>query len=444
MFDQESYSFDATPAEPLSEGDLFYGYEVGRWSWSRRIYTIIGASALINLLAFTFVAQTNILTARGCDGPIIGRVCQVIDMAYVGSMIYGSDRGYVDAAYEKIDLSQADIVWIDQTGITPQLEYPAGYFQIANPEQVNSQQAMLNGTDASAFPGIPNPSFPSITPSQPGKSLIDTPAYTPKKNKNAVVGGDIDSPFADDGDSKTASTKKDGPQTNVKADPKKDQTADNGSKQPDIKSDSVEDLQINRTVLADLGNKVNDLVKNSELDLKTTFVGNAKGRLTKDGRIDPKSLKLLIESPDEDMKQVVQEGILAIDAAGYLKYLLAISGKDFDMVLKQDDANLSATIQSEMESDTRAKSIKSSLDLALGVAKARKMSANADQNDKDDLILLEGATIKTDGKRVIITFIVPKDTVHPMIERKLAEQAAANKNTLNSNFRPDQNTAAKE
>ncbi|NMS24047.1 hypothetical protein, partial [Vibrio parahaemolyticus] len=150
----------------------------------------------------------------------------------------------------------------------------------------------------------------------------------------------------------------------------------------------------------------------------------AKGKLTKDGRIDPKTLKLQIESPDADMQRIIQEGILAIDAAGYLQYLNLLSGHDFDLVLKQDAETISAVIQSEMESERRADSTRRSLDLALAAAKVAKSGSNADQNDKDDLILLENAKVESNGKKVIIRFVVPKSVVHPMIQRKLAEQAA--------------------
>jgi hypothetical protein len=97
-----------------------------------------------------------------------------------------------------------------------------------------------------------------------------------------------------------------------------------------------------------------------------------------------------------------------------------------------------------MESDTRARSIKSSLDLALSLAKLKKQAADADQNDKDDLVLLENAKIETVGKKVIITFLVPKAIAQPMIQRKLAEQAAEMKKPSgNATMMPANNTAIK-
>src|SRR5688572_757688 len=194
MFEQESYSFEE-PAEPLRQGDLFYKYEVGRWQLNNRIYAILAIAAVINFTFFGVLAQTNILTARGCDSPFVGRVCQVLDMAYVGAMLYGTDREYVDAAYDKIDINDAEVVWIDQTGVPAQLEYPEGYFQLANPEQFAQQQAML----ANPYPttdGFNTSGFPPISPPiQSGSSLIDTPAIAPKNNPKARPNNLPDSPF---------------------------------------------------------------------------------------------------------------------------------------------------------------------------------------------------------------------------------------------------------
>ena len=111
-------------------------------------------------------------------------------------------------------------------------------------------------------------------------------------------------------------------------------------------------------------------------------------------------------------------------------------------MLKQDETSISAIVQSEMESDTRAKSISSGLSLLISAAKLKKNSETADQNDKDDLILLENARVETDGKKVVIKFLVPKEIALPMIQRKLAEQKAQPKQPNgNTNGRTGDNSA---
>jgi len=83
MFEQELYN--AEPAEKPQEGDLFYNYERTNWDIGPRIYKILAFSAVLNLAVLGFIAQSDVLTRRGCDSPWVGRVCQVLDMAYVGS-----------------------------------------------------------------------------------------------------------------------------------------------------------------------------------------------------------------------------------------------------------------------------------------------------------------------------------------------------------------------
>src|SRR5688572_22271757 len=157
MFEQESYD-KATVQTPSQPGELFHNYEIRNWDYSPTLYKILAASAVLNLAVLAFIAQTNLLTLRGCDSPFVGRVCQVLDMAYVGAMIYGTDREYVDEAYENIDLGEADITFIDVTGETPPLSYPEGYFQIANPVQYEMlRQAAAGSTDiTSAYSPLPS------------------------------------------------------------------------------------------------------------------------------------------------------------------------------------------------------------------------------------------------------------------------------------------------
>src|SRR5438876_8126475 len=148
MFEQSLYQ-ESAAGQPCSEGDLFRSYEIKNWNYSPRLFKIIGISALANMLAILIVAQTSLLTMKGCDSPLVGGVCQVLDTVYIGALLFGTDREYVDAAYEKTDLGEdAEITYIDVSNITPPLQYPAGYFQIANPEQSFAYEESVDpGTD---------------------------------------------------------------------------------------------------------------------------------------------------------------------------------------------------------------------------------------------------------------------------------------------------------
>ena len=178
MFEQ-SY-VNQVPAQPIKEGEFLYNYEIGSWKFTPRLYQILGASVVANLVLLAIFGQASFLTAKGCDSPLVDKVCQVLDTVYIGTMLFGTDREYADVAYDPTRLEPGDeVTFVDVSNLEAPLEYPEGYFQLANPEQFTAQdQASLN----SGFlaPGIP------ITPPQTSQGLINTPQVLPTPNAGAV------------------------------------------------------------------------------------------------------------------------------------------------------------------------------------------------------------------------------------------------------------------
>jgi len=453
MFEQES--FDNVTSRTVSQsGDLFNNYEIRNWEFSPRLYKILAFSAIFNMAALVFVAQTNLLTLKGCDSPWVGRVCQVLDMAYVGAMLYGTDRDYVDVAYERIELGEADITFIDVTGETPPLSYPEGYFQIANPVQYEMLKQMAENPSVSAYNSPPpvarvennysdllkeraNPPAPNPNAFQDDLATANPPVtrQSPNLGLRKGRGGRVGTPSGTESNTNSITT----PDTDTVAD------ANTNTETPPVvnPTDPVGDPDINKRPIVDLGNFVNEQIEKNEVDLQTQFMVNAKGKLNKDGRIDPKTFTYVVAaSPDPEMVEVVKRSIEAINMAGYLQYLSDLSGKDLNLLLQQDAENISAVVQSEMESETRANTIKSGLNALISIQKMRKSGENADQNMKDDLFLLENVKVETEGKNVVIKWVVPKEVAHPMIQRKLAEQAAEMKKPSGiSPVKPENNTA---
>lgn len=439
MFEHSIYDQDpiAEPVPTAHEGDLFHNYEIRSWVLSPRLYKILAISAVGNLLALLIVAQTSLLTMKGCDSPLVGSVCQVLDTVYVGALLLGNKREYVDASYERTNLGDMDITYIELPPENSKLEYPEGYFQIANPERFSD---VSDTTSDTSFPTyIPTyPGIPTTRPT-PGNNLLNTPpVYSRRKtniNEDELPTGFGNNPTL--GNNKPGSNKQ-RPGDGIAGIPGSTNTNTNSQNPTDpnrqvTPTDSIPDVDINRRPMVDLANNVNDLLDKKQINLESPFVVSAKGKLGKDGKFDPKTFTWgPITSQDEKMKEVVKSTVEAINDAGFLGYLKQLSGKDFSMMLQQDDQNISGIVQSEMESNNRANSIRTALGIVLDMAKQRKTAANANENDKDDLILLQGATVEADGKKVVIKFVVPKNVALPMIQRKLAEQKAAVK-TPNSN-----------
>ncbi len=449
MFEQSIYDQEplAEPVPDAQEGDLFHNYEIRTWLPSPRLYKILGMAAMANVLALLVFAQTSLLTMKGCDSPLVGSVCQVLDTVYVGSLLLGTKRDYVDATYERTNLGDMDITYIELPPENSKLEYPEGYFQLANPEQITQ---ISNPTLDTSFPSyIPTyPGIPTTRP-MPGKNLLNTPPVYSKRKPDV---NDDELPTGFGNPTASANTKpgpnKPRPGNGIPGIPGSANVNANTQNPTDPKTQNttsgpVPGVDINKRPMVDLANNVNDLLDKKQISLESPFVVSAKGKLTKEGRLDPKTFTWgPITSQDEKMKDVVKSAVEAINDAGYLQYLKDLTGKDFNMMLQQDDQNISAVVQSEMESDNRAKSIKTALGIMLDFALKQKTAATADANDKDDLVLLQGATIETDGKKVVIKFVVPKNVALPMIQRKLAEQKAAAKTPNSGAAVRDNNTNA--
>jgi hypothetical protein len=438
MFEQESYD-KATVQTSSQPGELFHNYEIKPWNYSATLYKILAASAVLNLAFLGFIAQTNLLTMRGCDSPWAGRVCQVLDMAYVGAMIYGTDREYVDQAYENIDLGEADITFIDVTGETPPLTYPEGYFQIANPVQyaMLKQMAEGNTADSSALPSgfssLPNnetdllkirPNPPAANPGALQDDLGSTPPITNGGYRLGKRGGGRLRP------EKTEPTPDDKLLAKGEPTPEPLPTASPTNPLPEG--------AINRKPFTDLASTLIQRASQNQLNLSIPFLVQASGRLNPDGKLEKKTFKYIrAESPDPQMIKDVQAGIEAFNDSGFLQNLSMLSGRTLDLTLQQDDTNISASVQSQVESETRATTLVTLMAQFVQAAINKKTTAIAEMekandpakatellNDRDDLELLKGLKVGQNGKNIVMTFAVPKEVALTMIKRKLEEQAA--------------------
>src|SRR5688572_16818452 len=413
MFEQQSYD-KATVPSASQPGKLFHNYEIRNWDYSPTLYKILAASAVLNLAVLAFISQTNILTLRGCDSPFVVRVCQVLDMAYVGAMIYGTDREYVDEAYENIDLGEADITFIDVTGETPPLSYPEGYFQIANPVQYAMLKQMADGsTDStSAFTSLPSSE----------NDMLKIPARPPIANSGALQ-DDLatTSPFTTDGSSPNVGRvnrpKGRGGRvrppgnTNTEKLPDDEKVAEANTNPPPQPTASptapVPEGAINRKPFTDLALELIRRSSQNQLKLGTPFLVQASGKLNPDGKLEKKTFRYIkAESPDPQMIKDVQAGIEAFNDSGFLQNISQLSGKTLELTLQQDDVNLSAMVRSEVESDTRAQTLVTLMaqlvqykinEKTAAVAEMEKLNDPAKatelQNDRDDLELLKNLKV---------------------------------------------------
>ena len=442
MFEHSIYEAEPQPT-PLHEGDLFYHYELPNWQLGPRIYKILGISAVANLLIFFVFTATPILTMKGCDSPFVGSVCQVLDTLYVGSKVFGTDRDYVDAVYDKTKIGDADVTFVDVTGDTPPLDYPEGYFQIANPDEFAALQAAANdpnGASSGTIPGIP-PGIALSTPDQ-GAALFNTPQHLPKSNPKAVE-GPLPSGFGtDDNAVATNNGKKGG---------KKGGTPDaspSPSPSPEVgpspmSTDAMSAVQINKRPLTDFADQVVTQWTTKQIDLNQNFTIVLNGYITPDGKLDTNKSRFDVkkESGDPKMINIGKEAFQALGETGMLSYLKSAGIDQITAVLIQDDQNLTVQISSPQKTPEMANKISSAVAFAIMFGKTRV------QNPSDELTLLTAAQASTDGKKnFVLNFVLPKPVAQEMITRKLQEAQAKKAQpqpSSESNTRPNNNTAQK-
>lgn len=174
---------------------------------------------------------------------------------------------------------------------------------------------------------------------------------------------------------------------------------------------------LNKLPLKDFVERVKQKVQINQIDLDTAFVVEAEVFLTKDLKIDLKKSQFTKIEADEDFISLLKEAIIALNDSGYVSYFEIFKLNKNYVTFKQNDKVLSFQIKSEFKDESEAEKHSLALKLALNIIKSRKQKKQSDDNDKDELIFLENATIQNEGKFFVLNFSLPQS-----IKQKLAEK----------------------
>ena len=455
MLEQESYNQEFNNnnhqgirvVKDAPETDLFRNYEIKNLELSPRLYKIIAVSAIFNVMALFIFAQSNLLTRKGCDSPMVSKFCQVLDTVYIGSILLGTDTEFSSRDYEKTELEDAEITYIDVSGQTPPLNYPEGYFALANPEEYalrQQQMQMMNGSsDMSGFTMPPTSSISPYTPSPynptiPNNDLMNTAPSLPPINNNPVVGNLPSSPLGSNPTVKiptyprrnfpvrkpikTPRLNNESPKTLPDLDKEtakneKEELEKDEPKQPDLSSLPVAEEIINKKPLQDFGDTVLDKVTAKTVDLNKNFSVVMQGGITKDGKFDQKKSRYVKTDGDEGMINVAKLAIEAIGDSGLLTYLQKLGIENINFTLVQDDKQIYAIISSDQKSESRARSVSSGLNTMLSLGKPTIKEA-------DTLALLDAAKIEAQGKNFVLNFKLDKPIAQELINRQLQKAQA--------------------
>ena len=435
--------------EDFGENPTFLkGYEISNFKFSPNFYKILAISAAFNLLFLFAFAQGNLLTRKGCESPFVRTVCGVLDTVYVATMVYDTDSQYVVKEYDKTEIGDAEeITYIDVSSETPPLSYPAGYFALANPEQYSQ---LPDGTFTNmpqtidTFPSNPmNPTFPNNSP-----NLMDMPQTLPPVNKSPVIGKLPDSPISrtprKKSDRKNPPLEDDSPtelpdlgdDATADKDADKDKNKEAGKKdepeKPEIKSDAVTAVQINKKPFEDFSTMVLAKMTGEEKpDLTKPFMVVMQGVIKKDGTLDRKKSKFIRQEGDEEMINLSKSAIEAIGDSGILGYLGNLDINNVNFTLVQDEEKIFAIITSSQPTPERANTTASGFN---GLVKAAYLldSNNIKKLGDDEKLLLDSAKATSKGKDFILKFEMPKKDAHEMIQRNLEKERIKRQQEKNS------------
>lgn len=416
MFEQKIQDQEM-PSGDTSQPQLFKDYEIKTWNISARIYKILAASLALNLAVVLTMGQTNLMTRKGCDSPLVGSVCDVLDTVYFGSKLFGTDTGYIDADYEKTDLAEADITYINVGGREEPLTYPAGYFQLANPgefEAIPPDQEQ---------PGFPT-NIPGFTTTPSRGNLAAQPQVTPTPNKNPIEG---ELPDVNDNDPVTKTPpfvtgrpgKKGGGSTiggMVKPTPNTTPTPAPGPSDQELAEAST---KLNKKPGYDLAYGVLDQLSapNRTLDLSRTFKIEMNGVLNEEGRLSPSESGIVAAEGDEEMKLLAKRAIETVNDMGMFIFVKKFDVDHINFKLEQDDKQIYAVLKSDKKDLDSARRTVNGMKKAIALAKMLNMA------DEDTVALLKAATITQQGKSFVISFTFPKEDAQMLIKRQLEKAA---------------------
>jgi hypothetical protein len=356
--------------------ELFEKFEVNREPRWIVLTRLNGASVVLHLVLMALVVYVPALR----------------DGLNIGALI--ANTRFVDKPYESTQIG--DDVQIVQ--LSDKFHYPAGYFALE--AQINGQ--LPQQTAAS------DPFAPKIISQASKESKVD-PEASPSASPLA-------SPVASGSPAASASPSTAIAQASPSGSPL---TPDEAQKQLDKVAEQSglslpEENEINKKVLKDFAKYANDLKTQGKLDLNKPFEVVIEAELDEKGKL--KNPRFTKKSGDENLVDLFGKLVAALNDSGFLIYLQPISkdnpGATVKITVKQGENEVLASVESETSSAQRAESLAKILNTALYFGAGSRAG-------HDEEILMKNTIATPDGKRVVVNFSMPRQSVVEMIKKHL-------------------------
>jgi hypothetical protein len=360
--------------------ELFEKFEVNRESRWKILTWLIGASVVLHLVCMALVVYVPALR----------------DGLNIGALIANSR--FVDKPYEATRIGDD----VQMVQLSDKFRYPDGYFAL---------EAQIEG---SLPPQVAanDPFAPKII-SQASKESKVAPEASPSPSPEASV-----SPSGSPAGSPNASGSPSGAVAQASPSPSP-LTVDEAQKQLD-KTAAENDLplptenEINKQVLKDFAKYANDLKEQGKLDFNKPFEVVIEAQLDEKGKL--KNPRFTKKAGDENLVELFGKLVAALNDSGFLIYLQPITKDNpnatVKITVKQGEKEVLASIESETPSTERAESLAKVLNTALYFGAGSRAG-------HDEEILMKNTSASPDGKRVVVNFSMPRQSVIEMLQKNI-------------------------
>lgn len=350
---------------------LFEKFEVNREPRWHVLTKLVGASLVLHLVFVWMVIYVPAFR----------------DTLNIAALI--ASTKFVERDYEATQIGDVQMVQLSD-----KFHYPEGYFAL---------DAQLTTGQVPGQAGAVDPFAPKIISQASKESHVD-PEAAPSPSPSA-------SPAASPSPSAAAvaqASPSASPLTPEQAQKELEKTAEqNDVTLPD-------ENEINKKVLKDFAAYANDLKNQGKLDFEKPFEIEIEAKLDEKGKL--KDAKFTKKSGDENLVELFGKLVAALNDSGFLTYLQPISkdnpGATVKITVKQGEKEVLASVASEASSTERAESLAKALNNLLYFGASSRAG-------HDEEVLMKNTNATPDGKRVMVNFSMPRQSVIDMIKKNL-------------------------
>ena len=356
--------------------ELFEKFEVNRDPRWIVLTKLVGASVVLHLVLLWIVIY----------------VPTVRDTVNIAALI--ASTKFVEKPYEATEIT-------DQVQVVQLFRYPDGYF---TPDgQVAAE------LPPAPVPGVVDPFAPKIiSQASSSPSFEPSPSPSPEASVSPETSVSPEASPASSASPAAVAQASPSPLTPEEAQKQLEKTAEqNNLALPG-------ENEINKKPLKDFAAYANDLKNQGKLDLNKPFEIVIQATLDENGKL--KKPEVFKKDGDENLVDLFRQLVAALNDSGFLAYLQPISkdnpGATVRITVKQGEQEVLASIESEASSPERAESLAKALNNLLYFGAGSRAG-------KDEEVLMKNTNATPDGKRVVVNFSMPRQSVVDMIKKQL-------------------------